>query len=311
MSWIKSTLSENGDLRPEVRNGLSMIMIYSFGTAKAACEPGLDMFNALQDVEHGLAIINKTSLKIYNDPYFFYGFLKSCMSGLIDAGKIQENERTNHPKKPKQPFENKDELVAYLQMKNILVGMFNRGEIENARTKIAQITAVWTEKHKNIRNNWFATALNILGRDSVFGVTSLLSPVLLSNLDASLMGSNVVNNMTFPPPPLHSQSHSSTNSSPTRPSFVGAEVNGGSSDGRYGGPLFLGAAALPVAVTSGTIPPMTTITSAHVSTVLHPHSSYSSTFSLPPASAPFPSTFIPQQMYTAPEVVENARPAKS
>jgi hypothetical protein len=95
ISWIKKALDEHVDLRPEVRNGLSMILIYSFGTAKASSIEGLDMFTALQDADDGLGIVNKTSLKIYNDPIFCYGFLKSCMSGLIDAGKIPENERTN------------------------------------------------------------------------------------------------------------------------------------------------------------------------------------------------------------------------
>jgi hypothetical protein len=95
ISWIKKALDEHADLRPEVRNGLSMILIYSFGTAKASSIEGLDMFTALQDADDGLGIVNKTSLKIYNDPIFCYGFLKSCMSGLIDAGKIPENERTN------------------------------------------------------------------------------------------------------------------------------------------------------------------------------------------------------------------------
>eukprot|EP01034_Spumella_vulgaris_P032604 gene32604-40232_t len=197
MAWIKSTLSESGDLRPEVRNGLSMIMIYAFGTAKAACEPGLDMFNALQDVNQGLAIVNKTSLKIYNDPYFYYEFLKSCISGLIDAGKIPENERTNHPKKPKTPMQNDDELIAFLKMKNILVGLFN-SDAEQGRARIAQITAVWTEKHKNIRNNWFTTAMNVLTRSEtsvVAGVSSLLNPALLFNLDTSLMSSPNINSL--------------------------------------------------------------------------------------------------------------------
>jgi hypothetical protein len=95
ISWIKNTLDDNIDLRPEVRNGLSMILIYALATAKAAASKDLDMFSALQDGDYGLGIVNKTSLKIYNDPFFFYSFLKSCMSGLIDAGKVPENERQN------------------------------------------------------------------------------------------------------------------------------------------------------------------------------------------------------------------------
>ena len=95
MTWIKDALEDSADLRPEVRNGLSMIFIYTLAAAKSATIADRDMFAVLQDEEHGLGIINKTSLKVYNDPYFFYTFLKCCMSGLIDAGKIPENERQN------------------------------------------------------------------------------------------------------------------------------------------------------------------------------------------------------------------------
>ena len=77
-----------------------------------------------------IGIVNKTSLKIYNDPFNYFSFLKCCLSGmnrayscliyniciyihiyifiiysssllinlskgLIDAGKIPENERVN------------------------------------------------------------------------------------------------------------------------------------------------------------------------------------------------------------------------
>lgn len=94
-AWIKSTLEDNVDLRPEVRNGLSMILIYCLSTARAKLQPGEDMFTILQDPEMGLGIVNKTSLKVYNDPFSYFNFLKSCISGLIDAGKIPENERIN------------------------------------------------------------------------------------------------------------------------------------------------------------------------------------------------------------------------
>jgi hypothetical protein len=93
-NWIKSILTDNIDLRPEVRNGLSMIVIYTIAAHKAFCTK-VDMFVVLQDVEYGLGIVNKTSLKIYNDPFQFFNFLKCCISGLIDAGKIPENERQN------------------------------------------------------------------------------------------------------------------------------------------------------------------------------------------------------------------------
>ncbi len=93
--WIKEILDDNLDLRPEVRNGLSMILIYTLSSAKTHGLQNTDMFLMLQDAEFGLGIVNKTSLKIYNDPFNFFNFIKSCMSGLIDAGKIPENERQN------------------------------------------------------------------------------------------------------------------------------------------------------------------------------------------------------------------------
>lgn len=93
--WIKTALDDNIDLRPEVRNGLSMILIYCVSAARADQIPDSDMFLVLQETEAGLGIVNKTSLKIYNDPYSYFDFLKSCISGLIDAGKIPENERQN------------------------------------------------------------------------------------------------------------------------------------------------------------------------------------------------------------------------
>ena len=95
-SWIQRTLDDNIDLRPEVRNGLCMVFVYSFSAAKALEGRGeSDMFLVLQEPDTGLGIVNKTSLKIYNDPFCFFSFLKACMSGLIDAGKLPENERLN------------------------------------------------------------------------------------------------------------------------------------------------------------------------------------------------------------------------
>jgi hypothetical protein len=94
-AWIRQVLDDNSDLRPEVRNGLSMILIYVLSTAKTTQFVNADMFGLLEDNETGLGIVNKTSLKIYNDPYNYFNFLKSCMSGLIDAGTIPENERLN------------------------------------------------------------------------------------------------------------------------------------------------------------------------------------------------------------------------
>lgn len=94
VDWIHTTLDGNADLRPEVRNGLAMVLIYVFSAAQAEASHS-DMFTVLQDLESGMGIVNKTSLKIYNDPFHYFKFLKSCISGLIDAGKIPENERQN------------------------------------------------------------------------------------------------------------------------------------------------------------------------------------------------------------------------
>jgi hypothetical protein len=114
--YIKQSLDDNPDLRPEVRNGLAMILMYSFASAQARYRQqkfltssevnlqhvgaGISMFSIIQDPELGLGIVNKTSLKIYNDPFNFFNFLKSCISGLIDAGKIPENERLNQVRIP-------------------------------------------------------------------------------------------------------------------------------------------------------------------------------------------------------------------
>jgi hypothetical protein len=103
-NWVKTTLDDNADLRPEVRNGISMILMYCFSAAQSKLRTDSDMFIALQDTESGLGIVNKTSLKIYNDPFQFFNFIKSCITGLIDAGKIPENERINKVKKKLFPL---------------------------------------------------------------------------------------------------------------------------------------------------------------------------------------------------------------
>lgn len=88
-NWIRATLFENSDMRPEVRNGLAMILVYVFSAAKAAeCRqiiPGVgmnDMFAVLMKADTGLGIVNKTSLKIYSDPFGYFNFLKVCSTSL-------------------------------------------------------------------------------------------------------------------------------------------------------------------------------------------------------------------------------------
>ncbi len=171
ISWMKGVLDDNADLRPEVRNGLAMVLIYTMATAKSYHIPDRDMFTALQDPDLGFGIVNKTSLKIYNDPFNFFNFLKSCMSGLIDAGKIPENERQNQvnlntcsflkmsecsffalqPKKPtKKLSENREELLAFMQMNSIMCALFTCGDVTQARAKIQQISDAWQDRHKVI-----------------------------------------------------------------------------------------------------------------------------------------------------------------
>jgi hypothetical protein len=81
-NWIRATLFENPDMRPEVRNGLAMIIVYVFASAKAAdarsndASSNVDMFTVLMKAESGMGIVNKTSLKIYSDPFGYFNFIK-------------------------------------------------------------------------------------------------------------------------------------------------------------------------------------------------------------------------------------------
>jgi hypothetical protein len=83
--FIRVSLFENPDMRPEVRNGLAMILVYVFSAAKAndmratgnlENSSSADMFTVLMKSDTGFGIVNKTSLKIYSDPYGFFNFLK-------------------------------------------------------------------------------------------------------------------------------------------------------------------------------------------------------------------------------------------
>lgn len=95
VTWMKDVVDNCPDLRPEVRNGLVMIMMYVFASAKAKFGRFSDMFGVLQHPEDGMGIISKTSLKVYNDPFHYFNFLKYTCTGLIDVGQIPENERLN------------------------------------------------------------------------------------------------------------------------------------------------------------------------------------------------------------------------
>jgi hypothetical protein len=75
--WIHAKLLSKPDLRPEVRNGIALIIIYTFASAKAhVCDGDSDMFSVLQDHDTGFGIVNKTSVKVYNDPFNYFEFLK-------------------------------------------------------------------------------------------------------------------------------------------------------------------------------------------------------------------------------------------
>jgi hypothetical protein len=145
---IRSTLLEYDYLRPEVRNGIVMVLIYTFASIKATREEGTDMFIILQDTEQGLGIANKFSLKIYNDPLMYLSFLKISISALIDAGAIPDNERLNQPKRKKAAVENKDELEAYDQIQRILVNLLDSGDNAGAKHMVMLITNYWQQRAK-------------------------------------------------------------------------------------------------------------------------------------------------------------------
>ncbi|RYG63680.1 hypothetical protein EON64_15425, partial [archaeon] len=110
----------------------------------------------------GLGIVNKTSLKIYNDPFSFFALLKSCLSGLIDAGQVPENERHNQPKKTKRSAQNKDELKAFADCVAMLVDMMDRGDQARARQGVQEVCAAWHSRQKSVRSSRFVIALGVL-----------------------------------------------------------------------------------------------------------------------------------------------------
>lgn len=147
-AWISCTLLDNDYLRPEVRNGVVMVLIYAFASIKAAASEGSDMFTTLQDQEQGLGIANKFSLKIYNDPFNFLSFLKTTISALIDAGAIPDNERQNQPKKSKLQFQNREELQAFARIQRMLVEFLDSGNNAAARQFVQTITSHWQLRGK-------------------------------------------------------------------------------------------------------------------------------------------------------------------
>jgi hypothetical protein len=125
-----------------------IVLVYTFASMKATLQPGLDMFITLQDAEKGLGIVNKSSLKIYNDPFLYLSFLKVSISALIDAGAIPDNERINHPRKYRIQSENQEELVAFAQIQKILSSHLDRGDNAAARQMVQQILDYWQQRAK-------------------------------------------------------------------------------------------------------------------------------------------------------------------
>jgi hypothetical protein len=158
---IHKTLLENEYLRPEVRNGIVVVLVYTFAAAKAkelrghrmatgntAGLRGYDMFQALQDADNGLGMSNKLSLRIYNDPFSYLSYLKTCISALIDAGAIPDNERVGQAKRVKMTVENQEELDAYGEIQLALTSLLDEGDVFNAKKMVMQITSYWQQRAK-------------------------------------------------------------------------------------------------------------------------------------------------------------------
>jgi hypothetical protein len=143
--WLSSLLFENDYLRPEVRNGIVIVIIYTFSSIKAAHHGG-DMFSVLQDTESGLGIANRFSLKIYNDPFGYLSFLKFSISSLIDAGAIPENERMNKPFKKgstKALPRMEEEITSYNELKNRLIQLLDSNKHNEGKSLVQVITTHW------------------------------------------------------------------------------------------------------------------------------------------------------------------------
>lgn len=151
IEWISTTLLDNDYLRPEVRNGVVMVLIYTFASIKATLIEKSDMFITLQDNDQGLGIANKFSLKIYNDPFNYLFFLKTSISALIDAGVIPDNERQNQPKKSKLQYTNHEETESFIKIQKLLLEQLDAGNIPSAKKFVNHISNFWLLRGK-VRN---------------------------------------------------------------------------------------------------------------------------------------------------------------
>jgi hypothetical protein len=148
IQWIQNTLLENDYLRPEVRNGVVIVLVYTFASIKASLDPNLDMFITLQDNDQGLGIANKFSLKIYNDPFFYLTFLKTTISALIDAGVLPDNERQNQPKRNKIAYQNREELQAFQRIQRMIVEALDSGNVVGAKALVSDVATFWQQRGK-------------------------------------------------------------------------------------------------------------------------------------------------------------------
>jgi hypothetical protein len=167
IKWINEMLYENDYLRPEVRNGIVMVLIYTFAATKATIPPSSssggsssdnasDMFTALQDNETGLGIANKFSLKIYNDPFNYLTFLKISISALIDAGVIPDNERQNQPgmtttttnRRSKSLVYNAEEVNAFYSIQKQIISLIEVNNQTQARHLVQVMTTHWQLRGK-------------------------------------------------------------------------------------------------------------------------------------------------------------------
>lgn len=150
IEWISKMLLDNDYLRPEVRNGVVMVLIYTFASIKATKVDKSDMFLTLQDNDQGLGIANKFSLKIYNDPFNYLFFLKTSISALIDAGVIPDNERQNQPKKSKLQYTNQEETDSFVKIQKMLLEQLDSGNISAAKKIVNHISNFWQIRGKVI-----------------------------------------------------------------------------------------------------------------------------------------------------------------
>jgi hypothetical protein len=58
-SWISEKLRDHEYLRSEVRNGMIMVIIYTFASIKATLIEGADMFTTLQDHDTGDVVLHE------------------------------------------------------------------------------------------------------------------------------------------------------------------------------------------------------------------------------------------------------------